>query len=132
MNSIQSSITVDLKMANLILGLQSHGSKHPCAFCDAENPRSASDWKVGELRTLGSIRRNLQNWRDSGSVPSRAKEFFNCVSAPLFNGEDTRLSLGLLSVPELHLLLGPTNDLVKHLAIVWGNHNGKCSHKMKH
>ena len=86
-----------------------------------------SDWGPGELGTLGSIRSNVQSWEDSGRSLARAKEFYNCVEQPLFNGPDSTLVLEILPVPELHILLGPTNDLVKHFSKRWNQEKGNCN-----
>ena len=74
LNSIKMHLSIDLKMANIVLGLQTHSANHPCHICDAKNPRKPGvDWKKGELRTLGSIRENVTKWRDSGADPNQAK-----------------------------------------------------------
>ena len=32
--ALKTRFTVDLKMCNLLLGLMSHASSHPCSWCD--------------------------------------------------------------------------------------------------
>ena len=45
-NSLKVQLAVDLKMANIILGLQTHSSKHACHICDAANPKKPGvDWE---------------------------------------------------------------------------------------
>ena len=81
LNSIKMHLSIDLKMGNIVLGLQSHSSSYPCHICDAKNPKKPGvDWdevdddKV-KLRTLGSIRDNVRKWRDAGSDPNKAKVY---------------------------------------------------------
>ena len=66
-------LSIDLKMANIVLGLQSHSASHPCHICDAKNPKKPGvDWEEGNLRTLGSIRDNVEKYRNS-TDPKRAQ-----------------------------------------------------------
>ena len=59
-NSLKVQLAVDLKMANIILGLQNHKSIHSCYICDSANPfKPGVDWdevdgkKVGEIIFIG-------------------------------------------------------------------------------
>ena len=125
-NSLKLQLAVDLKMANIILGLQSHTSTHSCYICTAANPfKPGVDWeevcncddvncdKV-KLRTLGSIRDNVRAYRNAGSILSKAKNFRNCVEMPMFEEKDDEgnytdsevLTMHILPPDELHLLLG--------------------------
>ena len=73
LNSIKMFLSIDLKMANIVLGLQSHSASHPCHICDAKNPKKPGvDWEEGNLRTLGSIRDNVEKYRNS-TDPKRAQ-----------------------------------------------------------
>ena len=45
-NSIKVQLAVDLKMANIVLGLQNHKSIHSCYICTAANPfKEGVDWE---------------------------------------------------------------------------------------
>ena len=127
-NSLKVQLSVDLKMANILLGLQSHTSTHSCYICDAANPfKTGVDWgevdgeKV-KLRTLGSIRENHTAWKNAGAVLSKAKDYKNCVNMPMFKDEDNDdsdvLTMHILPPDELHLLLG-INHIYKDLLKVW-------------
>ena len=137
-NSMKVQLAVDLKMGNIILGLQSHSCMHSCYICDAPNPfKPGVDWeevcecdevdcdKV-KLRTLGSIRDNVTRYRNAGSILSKAKNFKNCVEMPLFEDKDEDgkykdshvLTMHLLPPDELHLLLG-LNHIYDDLKKVW-------------
>lgn len=115
-NGLKVQLSVDLKMANIILGLQNHKSLHSCYICDAKNPfKPGVDWEKGELRTLGSIRDNFTAWTNAtDSDYKRAKDYKNCVHMPLFEEKDEEgnyldsdvLTMHILPPDELHLLLG--------------------------
>merc|ERR1712115_54772 len=46
LNSIKVKLSVDLKMANIMLGLQNHKSTHSCYICDSANPfKPGVDWE---------------------------------------------------------------------------------------
>lgn len=48
-------IVVDLKLANLLVGIMGHSSKHPCCFCVAKLVGGVFDPNA-QLRTIGSIK----------------------------------------------------------------------------
>ena len=87
LNAIKMQLSFDLKMANIVLGLQSHSAMYSCYICDAKNPKKRGiDWEKvdgenvdGEkvkFRTLGSIRENATKWRDAGADLNQAKVMF--------------------------------------------------------
>ena len=131
-NSLKVQLSVDLKMANIILGLQNHTSLHSCYICDSANPfKPGVDWEQvdGEkvkLRTLGSIRDNYTAWKNTGAIQGKAKDFKNCVNMPLFEDKDENgkyldsdvLTMHLIPPDELHLLLG-INHIYKELLKVF-------------
>ena len=109
-------VACDLKMVNILYGLQAHSSSHPCAWCDidAQNLEDA-----GTLRTLGSLRESFQAFRQSGGVLAKAKLTSNVVHNPIISGPNDKLILDIIPPPELHLLLGVVNLLYKMLKGVW-------------
>ena len=107
-------IVCDLKVANILCGLQGHASKHPCCFCEVTKERLDQD---AAPRTLGSIRRNFEALRTSGK--SSAAEFQNCVNEPILSGSDETEVLDVLAPPELHLLLGVVNHLFQGMKRIW-------------
>ena len=52
MRDINFTLSMDLKCTNIILGLQAHGAKHPCHFCESAKPFD----ETADLRTLGRIK----------------------------------------------------------------------------
>lgn len=122
MNELSTLISADLKMDNIILGIQSHSSSCPCYICDAKNPREKGvDWPKGTARTLGNIRENYDLWSKAGSHPKKAKDFKSCTNLPMFQDEndDDIPTIQLVPPCELHLLLGPVNHMVDELRSIW-------------
>ncbi|PAA56542.1 hypothetical protein BOX15_Mlig006248g1 [Macrostomum lignano] len=116
-----SAVTVtDMKLANILCGLQPHSCAHPCPYCESTAPLTTS----GRPRTLGRIRQKVQEFNSAGRVWSRAKQFMNCVNLPLLAGDDDEEVLMLLPPPELHLLLGISNKLLDSLNEAWGEDRG--------
>ena len=115
---LQLLLACDMKVANIVCGLQTHSSMHPCAFCDID---SKSLVHTGNLRTLGSIKLNLQSFERSGGVVANAKSFGNVIRKPIISGPDTSLILEIIPPMELHLLLGIVNYLFKMLKTAWSD-----------
>jgi hypothetical protein len=92
-----------------------------CPFCSASSPYMQD----GELYTLGDllelykvVKYNFdqhyfyyvlyfyQNFVEAGSVKKTQQRFQNVTNQPLLTGDVDDKVLGILAVPELHLLLG--------------------------
>ena len=120
LNKIKLYLSVDHKMNNLVLGLQPHSLKFPCHICTAANPKSnGTDWEKGELRTLGSIRKQCSAWRNSGGLMKQACNFQSCTSMPMFDDSDDTLTLSLCPLSELHILLRIFNHIFHHFDQEW-------------
>ena len=104
----------DLKVANIVCGLQSHSSMHPCCYCDATKDELQRE---GTLRTFGSLRQNFEAFKASQS--STASDFMNCHEKPLLLQTDDTEVLDVIPPPELHLLLGAVNHLFQGMKRVW-------------
>ena len=50
---VNDCLASDLKLINIILGLQGHSSSHPCPYCEVHKNNMAGN---GKKRTLGGIR----------------------------------------------------------------------------
>ena len=109
-------ISCDMKLANILCGLQSHASSHPCSWCTVESQRLST---CGELRTLGSLRNLYQGFRQSGCDIKKARAFGNVVHEPIISGKTDSLVLELIPPMELHLLLGVVNHIYKTLKTAW-------------
>ena len=119
LNSLKKFTATDLKLANISLGLQSHGSTYPSHMCECKRPgrKSGKGYKVGDLRTLGSCRKHAQLFEDACAIKSATKsdspKYKNCIKQPLFDDPDDTLTMLLIPPSELHLLTGPTNHIYK-------------------
>lgn len=114
----EGTTATDLKLANILAGLMSHSSTHPCTYCIA---KSGGLIESGELRTIGDISENYANWLESGGAPSTAKEFKNCVNEPIISDNIDDLILDLIPPPELHLMIGIVNTLFDHMVKEFGD-----------
>lgn len=111
-NPFVDTIAVDLKLANIIAGLMSHSSAHPCTYCFAEKKKLS---EPAELRTIGSIVDYYSEWCDAGESTKKAKNYCNCIYEPLFTGDDNTVILDVIPPPELHLMLGVVNTIFDHM-----------------
>ena len=66
LNDLKKFTACDLKLANLSLGLQNHGSTYPSHICECKRPKrgSGKGYEIGPLRTLGSIRKYAQDFKE--------------------------------------------------------------------
>ena len=111
---IKALIACDLKVANLLCGIQAHSSKHPCCYCVINSDNLAD---CGELRTFGSLRQDTFSYKSSNQ--KKAKLHNNSVNEPILPEEDHTTVLSIIPPPELNLLLGVVNHLFVGLKKVW-------------
>ena len=95
-------LTTDMKLQNILVGIQSGSAKYPCPYCESARPFDVNGLK----RTLGRLRELAQNFKDSNADKKDAQEYFNAIYEPIIQGSDDIFILDLLPIPELHLLLG--------------------------
>ena len=111
------SIAADLKIVNILLGLMSHSSMHPCSWCESSKSELNEH---GKLRSLGLIRDKFWRWTESSTGKKGAKDFGNVTHLPLFNClSDETLVLDIIPPPELHLLIGPFTTIYNALISFW-------------
>ena len=76
-------VATDLKLANVLAGLQSHGAQHPCSYCEG----TVGVWEQDAImRTLGNIRKKKDEWIKEGAKLAEGKNFKNCVNDSLLHG----------------------------------------------
>ncbi|XP_047125706.1 uncharacterized protein LOC124807639 isoform X1 [Hydra vulgaris] len=109
-------ISCDMKLANILCGLQAHSSSHPCTWCTAESSNLVN---CGTLRTFGSLKQSFHAFSAAGSNTKNAKKFRNLVHESVLSLEDSALVIDLIPPMELHLLLGVVNHLFKILKNLW-------------
>lgn len=119
---IDFTTSIDMKLANTMVGIGSAASTYPCCWCfvhkdDFSDPVLAF---AGPLRNLGDIRGYAVKYREAVSK-SKSKNklssapFKNCEREPLFNLPDEILILMLVNQMELHYHLGTCNKSYKEL-----------------
>ena len=120
MGLFYSSCTIasDLKLLNILLGLMSHSSLHPCCWCDTDKYHLN---EKGNQRTIGSLNNMYRNFRDANVDTNKAKDFGNVVNPTLVKGDDETPVIHVIPPPELHLMLGPVNHIYDELSKVWVN-----------
>nr|XP_047126851.1 uncharacterized protein LOC124807992 [Hydra vulgaris] len=111
-NGVKLILVCDMKVANIIYGLQTHSSTHPCTLCNVKSNCLA---KSGNLRTLGSINSSLESFQQSGGVVANAKLFGNVIRKPIICVPFNVLILEIILPMELYLLLGVINHLFEIL-----------------
>ena len=112
------TIATDLKLRNILLGMMSHSSCHPCCWCDVEK----SDlWKKGTKRTIASLNILFWDYFEANTNKKEAKHYSNVIHPPIVsdNLDDNTPVIEVLPPPELHLLIGPVNTLYDGLEKVW-------------
>lgn len=110
--SYMYTLSLDLKLANIMVGIMSHSSSHPCTWCNA---RKGFLEQQGVDRTIGTIRSNYKAWRDAGSNLKTAKNFNNCIHEPIFAANEKTKILDIITPPELHLMIGTVNTIVNKM-----------------
>ena len=113
LNDYYGIFSVDLKVANIIVGLQAHASSFPCTWCDA---RKTELDKCGNYRTIKDCLDNFNEWTVHGKKDVDAGKFKNCKNPPLFvNRDENQEIIDIVVPPELHLMIGVVNKLYDHM-----------------
>ena len=108
----------DLKAANTSFGIGASGSECPDVFCELPKQFFGDPdylFEGGELRTMGSIRTNANNYDEKKKnwelrnlkTKCRSHTFASCENQPLRKHEaDSVLVIFILAIMTLHLKLG--------------------------
>jgi hypothetical protein len=60
LNEIDFKLSQDLKLTNIIIGIQSHSSKYPCPYGECFKNLS-NEWEKGENRTVNNLNKIIEN-----------------------------------------------------------------------
>ena len=74
------TVTTDLKLCNVLLGMMSHSSCHPCAWCDT--PKDTLN-KNSNNHTIANWMKLFWDFLESYSEKTRCKKFWECNTSPL-------------------------------------------------
>ena len=118
MNSLNRPFTIatDFKLCNILLGLMSNSSSHPCCWCDV---RKAALRNKGVSRTIQSLMDQFWSYFEAKATKKNAKEFGNVIHTNVFssgNVDPSTLIILLVPPPELHLMMGPVNKMFDALS----------------
>ena len=111
-NRFNATFSCDLKMVNMILGLQLGGATFSCPYCECDSSKWNAD---ARLRTFGDIRSNSRNWTQFCGQRSQLSKFKNCEFEPLIEGEDSQLTIEVVVPPQMHIFMGIANKIWKSL-----------------
>ena len=118
-NEVEYALSLDLKLMNIILGITSHSSKHPCPYGECYKDNNGY-WIKGKDRTIKNITANQKRWieKSGGDKGNRAilKDYMNTEHEPLINGSREEPVIKVIPPPPLHtILLGPVNLVINEL-----------------
>lgn len=118
-DDLDYTIATDLKLANILTGLQNHASEHPCIYCDA---KKSEFYSCGNIRTIKSCHEDYKHWCLDGCDRKKAKNFNNCINIPIFKNKDGNLIsdtliMDIIPPPELHMMLGSVDTIFKKMMI---------------
>ena len=103
-NITDGFICCDCKLQNVVIGIQAHGSTHPCPYCDGKK----NDYSNAKSRTFGAIRELSRAFAAAQPKEQIPKNFFNCTNEPILNVPDDAKVIDVLPPAELHLCIGIT------------------------
>ena len=109
----------DLKIYNMLLGMQSSGSIHPCPWglCYkvdhmGQKTNQKGSWIKGADRTLEGNAEEARAFAETTNNRELLQYFFNCEFEPVIAGQNSTRVLDVFTIPVLHsVLLGPFNTL---------------------
>ena len=107
------TFTGDQKMGYTLCGHQGQNSTRPCMYCLALKPLTGDE--DAELRTLGQIRKNYQDFEAAVGPSKKGSLHNNIAHRPLLPGPDDKLVLDCFPVPTLHVKLRAVNHMLDQL-----------------
>ena len=118
-------IIADIKLIDLMVGIQSTSSIHSCPYCTGNKvdksgkpTNQKGTWVKGETRTGRNLVESYEAYTQSGSKRKNLKNFNSVEHMPLHIHENQQnLSvIELYPPPQLHCgILGPANDVLAKL-----------------
>ena len=106
--SLEFSVSADIKMLLLIIGKPSGKPTCGCPFCNMASPYDSDTY---QLYTLGDILRWHKKYEDDGKPHKKQKDYNNFINPPMLSGPLDKRIIEFLNIPSLYLLLG--NCLLK-------------------
>ena len=106
------TIATYLKLCNILLGMMSHSSCHPCCRGDVEKSDLRGKWTQ---RTIASLNSLLWDYFEANTNKKEAKHYDNVIHLPIVsdNLDDNTPVIELLPPSELQLLITLYDGLEK-------------------
>ena len=115
--AIPFTIASDLKLCNLLIGLMTHGSMHPCTWCTVDKHHLH---QRGKTRTFDDLTSKFWSFYNAGGIAKTAKEHGNVVHPSIIKGDvDNAYVIDIIPPPELHLLTGIFRTIFNSMKSVW-------------
>ena len=117
-------VVADLKLVDIMVGIQSTSSMHPCPYCDGHKVDKSgrkTNQKGTFVKGIPRTMKNVQEHFEDYSVHSNKKQLMNHASVqfpPIYihPGQEDMTVLQLYPPPQLHCgILGPGNDTMRKL-----------------
>ena len=115
---------MDLKMVNILLGIQAHGCTFPCCFCTWRPGTRGDEFfkrvkytpnPIPQVRTFGNQRVMANALQNATGVRKDPKCFYSTVYPPLTVGHNFEQVMARVSPPQLHLYTGIVNHIIDDL-----------------
>ena len=114
---IKYYICSDLKLINIICGIQSSSSKHPCPYCIADN--SNLFLENFPKRSVNSITISASAFQRAGSAIKECMLYDNCLKEPILPGYKEEYILDICAPPQLHIVLGVVKLVYDNMYKEW-------------
>ena len=109
LSAIEFTTAADLKMYMLLTGKSLGKPKFGCPFCSACTPYLED----GELYYLKDLLALHKAYSEAGGIKRTQQKYQNVTNPPLLTADDSKLIIEVLCIPELHILIGVVDKLLK-------------------
>ena len=121
LSGLPITFSCDLKLCLYLCGKTQGSCKRPCVFCVGAAPWNGDS----SLLTIGALKKFFQDYLEDLAKEDgdHAMDFNNCTKDNLLqflSFPDDTLILDIINIPELHLLMGTVEKLMKHVQSCFG------------
>ena len=105
-HEVECILSQDLKLANIMAGIQTHSAKYPCVYGECTRNETTGQWTKGQYRTTQNMLENRKRWLQSGGSRDQLKNHKNCEHEPLLSAINPKTPIMVqLPPPPLHTIL---------------------------
>ena len=98
---VEYTTQADLKLLVILVGKASGRPTFGCPFCSSQIPYTTK----GDLYCLHDLQQLHNDFSEARAESKQQKDYQNVIHPPLIVGKSDQLVLGLLALPELHLMI---------------------------